>query len=507
MQSRMARAKVSSSNHAGLLRIASELSWHLIPPGIFFAWIFNYYPYRDVFALDLDEGINLMKALLVSRGFHLFSQIWSDQPPVFTYLLTGFFELFGYQVNAGRLLALFFSTLLIWASVQYLRLVWGRLAGLAGLVLLSLLPGYLTYSVSVLIGLPSLALAVLSMLFLVLWHQRGQTGWLWLSGLMFSLSIFTKMITVFVIPIFVVGLIVDAYYQRGKSSPIWDVVRPVIIWGTSFGLASLLLATWLVGPAGFPQLVLPHLQASRLEVFQSPDSTLTIQYHLLPAWPVLLLSLIGALILIFRKRWLGLYPLVWSALAYSVLTQYAPVWAHQQLLVSVPAALVAAGGLGEALAVLPDFIRQIRMRQVRSWWVAAALIAAVLILVVQVPQVKGQWQRLAAVAQKPTSAETTILRKLDKFAPQTNWLFTDQPMIAFRAGLLVPPELAVLSSKRVETGFLSPDEVQSAFQRYRPEQVLIGRFDFPGLSQALQAGYRLTYDRPEIQLYVRGDLN
>jgi 4-amino-4-deoxy-L-arabinose transferase-like glycosyltransferase len=421
--------------------------------------------------------------------------------------LAGFFKLSGYQVNAGRLLALLFSSLLIWASIQYLRLVWGRLAGLSGLVMISLLPGYLTYSVSVLIGLPSLGFAVLSMLLLVFWHQRRQTVWLWLSGLVFSLSIFTKIITAVAIPILVIGLLLDGYYHRRKSGPYWDVVGPAFIWGISFGLVSLLLGAWLVGPAGFPQLVLPHLQASQLDVFQSPDSTLTINYHLRQAWPVLLLSLMGTLILIFRRRWLGFYPLAWAALAYFVLAQYAPVWSHQQLLVTVPAALVAAGGLGEALAAWPDFVRQIRVRRIRSWWVAPVLLAAVLVLVVQIPQAAGQWQRLAATAQKPTSTETTILRKLDKFAPQTKWLFTDQPMYAFREGLLVPPELAVLSSKRVETGHLSREEVQAAIQRYRPEQVLIGRFDFPGLGQALQAGYRLIYERPEIQLFVRSDLN
>ncbi len=503
----MAGAKELSGRSESLLRIAGELLWQLAPPGLFFFSVFKYYPYRDVFALDLDEGINLMKALLVGRGFQLYSQIWSDQPPVFTYLLSGFFELTGYHVNAGRLLSLLFSTLLIWAAIQYLRLVWGRLAGLSGLVLISLLPGYLTYSVSVLIGLPSLAFAIVSMLLLVLWHQRRQTGWLWLSGLIFSLSIFTKTITAFVIPIFMLGLLGDTYIRRRKSGPIGDLVRPLFIWSISFGLASILLAAWLVGPTGLPQLVLPHLQASRLDVFQTPDSTRTIEYHLQSAWPTLLLSGFGSLVIFYRRRWLGLYPLAWALLAYLILAYYTPVWAHQQLLVSVPAALVAAGGLGEAMAVLVDFFRRPRVRQAWPWAAAVVILAAVLALIVQAPQVAGQWRKLAATAQKPTSTETTILRRLDKFAPQTNWLFTDQPMYAFRAGLLVPPELAVLSSKRVETGNLTGAQVQSAFQHYQPEQVLIGRFDFPGLDLALQNGYRLTYDRPEIQLFVRTDLN
>ncbi len=489
------------------LHIGSELAWHLVPAGVFFAWIFHSYPYREVFAMDLDEGINLMKALLLSRGFQLYSQIWSDQPPVFTYLLAGFFKLFGYQVNEGRLLSLIFSALLVWAAIQYLRLVWGRAAALAGLGLLVLLPGYLSFSVSVLIGLPSLAFALASMLALALWHRRREAIWLWLSGGLFSLSIFTKLITAFVIPIFIAGLIAGEWGRRRSSGRTAELFRPALRWVAGFGLSSLLLVGLLVGRAGVSQLVLPHLQASQLEVFRIPDSSLTIQYHLRPAWPVLLLAVLGGISLLRHRRWLGLYPLVWAGSAYLILMQYAPVWAHQQLLVSVPAALVAAGGLGQALTDLPATVKHFKTRRGQALLSAAVLVVAGLMLVVQIPLVAGQWQKWASSAQKPTSAETTILRKLDKFAPQTRWLVTDRPMYAFREGLLVPPELAVLSSKRVETGNLTGNEMQAAIQRYQPEQILIGRFDFPGLGQELQTHYRLIYDRADIQLYVRNDLN
>jgi len=488
-------------------RIGAELIWQLVPSGIFFAWIFTSYPYREVFAMDLDEGINLIKALLVGRGYHLYSQIWSDQPPLFTYLLTGFFELSEYQVNKGRLLSLIFSTILVWASMQYLRLVWGRLAALCGLALLVLLPGYLSFSVTVLIGLPSLAFAVLSMLALAFWHTRRHPVWLWLSGFLFSLSIFTKLITAFIIPIFLIGLIADEYTRKRPGISFTELVKPVLSWSVSFGLSSIVLGGWLVDSAGIPQLVLPHVQASQMDIFRAPDSTLTIQYHLLSAWPVMLLALLGAVSLILRKRWLGLYPLAWTCLAYLLLTQYAPVWSHQQLLVTVPAALLAAGGLGEALGELPGILKSSQRDWSKITLNGAMLTAACLVLIVQIPKVVSRWQIWEESAQKPTSAETTVLRKLDKFASQTRWLVTDQPMYAFREGLLVPPELAVLSSKRVETGNLTADEVQTVIQHYQPEQILIGRFDFPGLSQEIEGSYRITYERPDIQLYVRSDLN
>ena len=65
----------------------------------------------------------------------------------------------------------------------------------------------------------------------------------------------------------------------------------------------------------------------------------------------------------------------------------------------------------------------------------------------------------------------------------------------------------MLSSKRVETGYLSADQFLAAIDRYQPEQILIGRFDFPGLEQAIEMNYRLTYERPDLRLYVRNDID
>src|SRR4051794_5789212 len=49
----------------------------------------------NAFQYDTDEGLNLMKSLLQLRGHHLYSEIWSDQPPLFTYILSGWFKLTG----------------------------------------------------------------------------------------------------------------------------------------------------------------------------------------------------------------------------------------------------------------------------------------------------------------------------------------------------------------------------------------------------------------------------
>ena len=76
----------------------------------------------NAFQYDTDEGLNLMKSLLQLRGRHLYSEIWSDQPPVFTYVLSGWFKLTGQNVNAARILVLLFSFGLLFSFFRTIQL-------------------------------------------------------------------------------------------------------------------------------------------------------------------------------------------------------------------------------------------------------------------------------------------------------------------------------------------------------------------------------------------------
>ena len=187
----------SGQNRSSTLQLALWRYVHLSLPVAFIVLMFVYFPFRDRFEFDLDEGLNAMKALLVARGYPLYSQVWSDQPPLLTYLLAACFRVFGANIDAGRTLVLLLSTLLMASAVQYLRISWGVWHALAGGLFILLLPFYTSLSVAVMVGLPSIAFAVLSLLFLEYWHQRGREGWLILSALALGLSVLTKLFTVF----------------------------------------------------------------------------------------------------------------------------------------------------------------------------------------------------------------------------------------------------------------------------------------------------------------------
>jgi 4-amino-4-deoxy-L-arabinose transferase-like glycosyltransferase len=167
-----------------------------------------------------------MKAFMVVRGYRLYSEIWSDQPPLFTYLLAACIRVFGPDINAARTLVLVFSTALIAAIAHFLRINWGLPHALAGSLLVFLLPFYNTLSVSVMQAVPVLTFAVLSLLALSAWHQRKQDRWLILSALALALSILTKLFIAY-LPNFSLHP-VRRQARLGKNASWLQVLRPAI---------------------------------------------------------------------------------------------------------------------------------------------------------------------------------------------------------------------------------------------------------------------------------------
>jgi len=99
-----------------------------------------------------------------------------------------------------------------------------------------------------------------------------------------------------------------------------------------------------------------------------------------------------------------------------------------------------------------------------------------------------------------------VLRIMGEYADQTNWIMTDAPMYAFRVQRPVPPSLATFSSKRLATGSLTEADILKAMREYRPEQVLIARFEIPTLEKYLQENYRLIVSVEYFRLFIRNDI-
>lgn len=493
-----------------LIRLAKKFDlWQLVVPLVFLLIVIFFFPSRTRFEFSSDEGLELMKAMLVEREYSLYGEIWSDQPPLFTDLLAGVIRLFGTKVGAARFLVVGFSCLLLWSAYYFMKLVWGSMTALAGVIMIFLLPKYLSLSAAVMAGLPGISLAMCSLLALSLWHLRRKPIWLILSAIALSLSLLIKLITGFLAVIFVLGILAGGF-ARYKGDLNWrKLLGPPALWIAVFAGFTLLGGLLLVGPANVPQLLETHLFAENVEGFRD-NAALTINFHLKKVIPLLILALVGTFFSLQGKRWLVLYPLAWMVTAYGLLLFHSPVWDHHQLLVTIPAAILAASAFVEAAGLLWRIIRSHLHSDPKGLLQIAALISLAAVfftfrlqepfsLLNPVPSISSSDLGLGADKE-------AFLRKMIKFAPQTEWVVTDLPMYAFRAGLPVPPELAVFSLKRVITGNLKEEDVLAAVIKYSPEQVLIGRFEYPILERYLAENYRLIEMKDKVKLYLRKDL-
>lgn len=475
---------------------------HLALPLAFFILMFLFYPFRERFEFDLDEGGEAMKALLVARGYPLYSQVWSDQPPVLTYVIAGLVRILGHDVDAGRTVILLFSTILLAASVHFLQTQYGAWHAVAGALLIFCLPFYNVLSVSLMFGLPAIAFAMLSLLALSLWHQQRRNPWLILSALALVLSVYTKLFTGFLAPIFVLGILLDGWARR-------SLLGPAIFWSLTFTVPFIAMALLVVGPANLYQLLGTHLEARQLAAYISQANAQPISWHLRDAWPVLLLAGLGSLFAILDRRWVSFYLIAWVAVAYLLLSFQVPVWYHHQLLVTVPAALLAAIAAGEGLRRLPLVLRSRAFLSMNALFVLLSLAGLTTALFVRIPLTFPDFNRppvfVTQAAHAPW-AEQMFLTKMSNHAAETRWAVTDLPMYAFRAGLLVPPYLGFITEKRLATGEVTEEQILQIIQEYRPEQVLMGRRVYPLLTQYLQVNYRLLYERGKRDLYLRKDL-
>lgn len=88
------------------------------------------------------------------------------------------------------------------------------------------------------------------------------------------------------------------------------------------------------------------------------------------------------------------------------------------------------------------------------------------------------------------------------------WIFTDHPFYAFQAGLAVPPEIAVLSRKSLETGIITQEMLAQVMRDYAPRFVLFERFTggySPEVMDEIHAHYREELEADIARYYLRQD--
>jgi hypothetical protein len=432
-------------------------------------------PWWGVYQFNTDEGINLAKADLVSNGFVLYTEIWSDQPPLMTYILAAI-NLLGLDgVHHARAVILGFGGLAIMSMFILVRQECSRFAAWVTVILLATSQLFLKFVVAILIGLPAIALSVFAMMLISVSNVKNYRWSVLGAGVVFGLALQIKMFVFLLAPVIVLVILFSKSHLASNAPRAVSFLKSLLILmlGT---LSSVCLVALISGGFVVDQLVFTHTQASDISLLANRGG---IQY----IWNVMrvsethlvVFSGISAVILIVNRNPAIRVPLAWIAITVIALSFHRPLWKHHFLLFIVPLCWFAGVGMDQLKEFIANYSKG------NMWTKNTAMFVIILIIAV------SGFGSLVGTHQRYTYREKNLepLERLRWFTSGSNWVITDFPLDAYRADLLVPPDLAVFSEKRVLTGKLTVDDVRTALDEFSASQVSLRRNDLRSINTDL----------------------
>jgi hypothetical protein len=462
-------------------------------------------PLGSAVKIGADEGFELAKATLCLSGHRLYSEIWNDQPPLHVFLLTRLIDTEAPSILAPRLLTVGLAGgLLVAVFVLGLRFHGPLAGGLAALWVMGS-PGFLELSCSVMQEVPALAPAVgaLAVLSLPGRPNLAVVG----SGLLFAVALQMKLIGVIYLPL--AGMLLwlrfrSAEGDAGSLGWLRSACPPGLLGALGLFGASLMLGFALLlvltGEAGS---YLAQLTQSWAAHFAPPQS---LEYGsprdhpfdwsvLVRNWDATVPALLGCGYALARARrdprlWVPAAWLVWVLVVFGL---HRPWWTYYYVHTAVGLGLCA--GLGLAAG-----IREVRARR--------RLIPGAVLGLLMVGA--GGWLiarlhlQVQDIGQLPRSESSLVLAEIQGLEEHTRFLFTDDPIYSFHAGIPLPPKLGVISLKRFWSGDLTNEGLAAEVAAARPELVLLRtETEEPPFAALLTQEYRLIYFDARHRLYGR----
>lgn len=422
-------------------------------------------PIKSTFEYDPDEGTQLMKSALYFKGFSLYKEIWDDQPPLFTVIVSSCFKLFGLSAYPARLMALFFSGLLLFAFYLSIRKLSGFLCAFTAMIFLILSACYVRLSASVMAGLPCLTFALWAVYCAILYKDLRLKWLLILSAGLMAVSAQIKLFSALLIPV-VLTYIMIPLRREPKTNIRGNYLGILTYWLGTFCAVFVIITLMFFNlniPLFWQQLFQPHLN----RLFPEKTGLSIIAEMTFADYDIVLLAFTG-IILFFKQKKKELFlPVAWLVLICIIFSFYRPLWYHYYPLVSIPLCWLAGNSFSEFFRMQINRDFPMRKNFPRS--------SPVILLVLSILLLPLKYGRmLESINGRTTIQEKNLVNFISEY--KGSWIVTDRPMFAFYCGLLVPPEIALISNKRLYSRNFSDRYLNRILKTYKPNLLLLGRF-------------------------------
>lgn len=476
----------------------------ILIPIIFLLFLFWQDPFSDAGDYDYDEGINLMKTALYEQQYTLYDDIWSDQPPLFTVLLSKWFALVGESPTTARILIALFSALLLWSFYLATAGATSTFAALGATLLLVLSQFYLRLSSAVMIGMPSLALALAAIVFLVRGKQRFWS--LIVSGMIMALALETKLFVGVLFPAIALHIL-TANAAAGRTLSLAQRMGRLLCWLVVVMVAFVGLSLYF-NALNIDMLLTTHFGAQTRDQALFTIGSQEFIADFFKQQPVYLtVAAIGLLFAYRQRNRAVVLPLTWFLTVTVAFIFHRPLWYHHVMLLTIPMAWLCAFSLQAWANLFGQLAGKTTPQRLWRTALLATTAVALCIAILNYPSPLSVRLDEQAKLYRPLYI-WEMVRQLQTDAQQERgFVFTDRPFYAFQAGLPVTPPIAAISRKRMQAGILTHDDMLNALTKYKPEYVILQRFSDEDYSapvmDEIHRHYELTLEIPPGRYYRR----
>lgn len=434
---------------------------------------------------------------LLSAGYQPYSEVYITYPPLYPLAINAVWQLWPAEA-AQRWFSVLYTLFGVVGTALLARQVAGPFAGLVAAALTLFSPVLLEPSRAILAEFPSVAWSVWAIW--LAWQGSANEGvhdearmrrrlLLILSGLCLSASLLTKLLSPFVlilIPLILVGhwlqlnqgdasggkpLRSTLYALRFPVSRLTPLLADLFIWSLAVLLPALMLISAFNINSLVRQVVAQRLEARsasvEVEPFWPPRYERTVMF-VQEDTALALLGVIGLGVAWVRRqqgRWLLL---TWLVLALAMLAVHNPIRYKHYLILIPPLAI--CGGIAVTQWALAFKGLQLKPSAPQTGSRKSKIVVLVgLMLLIelfawQVPAALALWRGRAAVPQPPT-AEVEALAFIESVTAPGDCLISDDMPLLYWSGRMTPPELAEVSTNRLESGALTTPELVALTDR------------------------------------------
>lgn len=478
--------------------------WTALLVGGVFLGLVTQLPLRHAVKIGADEGFELLKGMMVARGFHLYIPLWNDQPPLHTLIVAGTFRLLGPSAFVARLVTVAFALLLLFSLVFLICRAEGSRTALLSALLLFCAPWFLILATSAMLELPAVAAGYCSAAVLLCPARFPSQRRVFASGLIFGVALMIKLTAALLAPGILVSMFVADTSNLARTRVLATLKR-CWMWTLGAGLVVVLIMLSYHGLSVHTLLSehfsprMRHTLAGRPELRFRPLQLLHEHPEAMAALPV-------ALILAYLENKFReiLFPLVNLLVAGAAFYLNVPCWGYYYLHLVVPLAWLSAVGIKfpfhRAFAARAGSgSGGVSLEQFGWLCLGSGLLAFAL--------VQGAVrERKMCYAIRGTEAvgDSKIIAEMKRNLGEAQYVYAVQPEYAFYAGTPCVPELAVMPLNRYAAGELDAERIVAILSRYKPAMLVLNDTDLhnDAWTKFLTA-YKLVIDSGDLALCLR----